>query len=236
MFVAVIDFLSRVTLESPWPTAVVLGVLWAVVHTAGQRLQESRLRSGLRLGGAAVLLAAVGVVVLGYMVDTPRERVASATRALVAATGPFDASAFDALVDPGAALLGPGGDVWAELPAVRRQLEHWATPADTEQKVLGLTVDLAESTGDPDDAERADGVDGAGNAARGSGEVRAAGGEATARAFVNLRTRGATTSGVPVFTTWEITWRRGAAGRWTATAFRWVRFNQQPPPRSLMPS
>ena len=168
--------------------------------------QQRGSRRGSYLALGAVGLAVLAVV-LSFAIETPREAVMAKTRALVDAAGPFDAAVFGGLVAEDASLRGPDGTLWATLPQVESGLDRLASGSDTTHKVLGLSVEDVN--------------------------LEVAGGSATA--WLDLRTTGNATSGVPVFTTWEIVWQRDAEGAWAAERFRWVRFNQQAPSRGMMP-
>ena len=84
------------TLERPLPFAVI--AILAGLVLAWVLLTRGRDRAGGLLAVGAPALG-VGVLVLGSLVTTPRERVVAATRALVAAIAEGDASQARALLD-----------------------------------------------------------------------------------------------------------------------------------------
>lgn len=105
-------------LEQPWPLAIVLLVIGALLRTVGRRTGK---RGLTRVALGAVVLAA-GVVALAYFVETGREAVRRLTLELVESVDPMDSAAVDALLADDVRVTGPQGRVIVESGAVRRRL------------------------------------------------------------------------------------------------------------------
>ncbi len=97
---------DRFVLENPWPLAVLLA-LGAVGAFITLRHRPPARRAFLISGG--LLAAGAGVVLAGALVETPRERLRSATLALVSAAARADAEGTGELLAPDAVLYPPGG-------------------------------------------------------------------------------------------------------------------------------
>ncbi len=182
-------------LSNPWPVAVVLVIVAAGLHAAGQRR--------LRRTALVVGLLAVVVVAAAFAIETDTEAAERRSRALVAATAPLDLPEFSARLSPQVRLLGPDGALWLDGKQLLARLESLTTSATLDQRVVDLTVDPAG--GDPDQRT----------------------------ATLELRTHTSTLAGVPLRSSWALTWRRGGGG-WLLTDAQWLRFNQKPPPRELL--
>jgi len=92
---------QNLLLEDPWPLALTLLVVAAVVVFLAFQRANTRL---LRFAGLAVLLA-VGVFLLAKFVITTTEHILENTRKLVSYTAPLQLADFKALVDPRVVVL-----------------------------------------------------------------------------------------------------------------------------------
>lgn len=112
---------DRFLLENPWPTAVALVVFAAAVLASSNA--RGRLRQGLT-AAAVCVAAAIGVWVLAFLVETPRERIRQRTADLVRVTVSADVAALDSMLDESvtlATVLSPSG---IDKPGILRAVEQ----------------------------------------------------------------------------------------------------------------
>jgi len=100
------SLVDRYLLENPWPlsTILALGAIAAFV-TMRHRVPVRRVAAA----ATALLFAAAGVLLLAASVETPRESLRGATRALVNAAASADAARVAGLLAPDATLFPSGG-------------------------------------------------------------------------------------------------------------------------------
>lgn len=112
--------LQHYLFENPWPLAVTLVCVAAVLRVVARRHEKPR------LGYAAlgVLLLGGAVIAAGFLVTTRRERLITLTEAFVHATAPADLDAVFAVLRDDSVLTDPGGRPWAEAGEVRERIER----------------------------------------------------------------------------------------------------------------
>lgn len=202
------DLFSHFVFEQPWVLAVVLAVAAAAVQVIALRGGQRKL---LYVAPTLLVLAAA-TVAAGYAVETDREAVDRHTRALVAATAPFDRAVLDDLLADDIRLLGPDRGVWMSGASLHERLASIAAARTLDQRVVSLSVEPAPGAED-------------------SGDLVA---------VMELRTRDA--SGVPLLSTWALHWRPVSGGDpgtdatpWELADVRWLSFANRTPDRSLIP-
>ena len=82
--------------DVPWWIQTLLGLIGVALLVSGNRRQQARTRRA----GAAVLLIAVAWAVVGYLVDTPKEKCEKLTRRFVQSAVDRDWKTFDSLMEP----------------------------------------------------------------------------------------------------------------------------------------
>ncbi|MEO1235359.1 MAG: hypothetical protein AAFX76_01080 [Planctomycetota bacterium] len=103
--------LAGLLFENPWPGVIACVGVSAVLRVTGKRTGNGKL-----LGVSwAALIAGLGLYAAAALIETDREALIAGTERFVVAVGGADAPALDALLDPRAALVGPGGTYWDQL-------------------------------------------------------------------------------------------------------------------------
>lgn len=121
MIAAMGELLQHLLLERPWPAALTLVIVAAILFSVGAQRRQGK----WQLAAAGLVALAGGVVTLAWAVTTDRERVIAATASLLAATeaeAEPDDPALDRLLHRGVVLTGPGGEIWLEDDALRTAL------------------------------------------------------------------------------------------------------------------
>jgi hypothetical protein len=118
--------------DPPWYLPLGIAALGIYLFIYGNRRQDTRLRG---IGGG-VLLLAVGLFLLGRVMDTDREKAEKGTRQLVAAVEKRDWPAMTALLDPKASVGTPNGPVYSS----RDQIIAGATVATERFGVKNIHI------------------------------------------------------------------------------------------------
>ncbi|MFP4223848.1 MAG: DUF4440 domain-containing protein [Phycisphaeraceae bacterium] len=134
------SLLPYLLFEQPWPLIAVGLVLAFLVWIIAGRVA----RFGWRWASLALLALAVGVWVLAWVVDTPREQVRESTRTLIQATAaPAEVEQFFALLAPDMTLRGPDGEVWYDAQEVRDTLAPVLRRYEVDaQSIHGLQIEV----------------------------------------------------------------------------------------------
>lgn len=122
-------------LEQPWPLAIALVVIAAVVLFKGRGKARA-------IVPAVAILAAMAAVAAGLLVTTARESIRKSTRAMVAAVVSGDSTTLDAELDESAKLFSfqhnDGLDKWALLDEVGRRFRPGAEYAVKDWSIEAL--------------------------------------------------------------------------------------------------
>lgn len=173
--------LEFLTLESPW--SLVLAALIAAI--VAWRVLSARHPRRARTACAGFVLFGVGVVILSRVVETPRERLARATRTLVAAVAEADLEGVRSAMTPDAALywwLNPDGlPLDGVLARVERDFSERGAYRVKEHAILELQSFIE--------------------------------GEGRGRVQVKVRVT-SQAEGVPLISWWRLDYVRGDDGRW----------------------
>ena len=115
--------LPELLLENPWPLVIALLAVSAVLRTVGKRQDQPKAVSASWLA----LLLGLGVYVTATLVNTDRETLIERTETFIEAASPADEAALTALLADRVVLMGPGGDVWADLsgPIIAGRLDQY---------------------------------------------------------------------------------------------------------------
>ena len=197
--------LQHFLLEQPWPVALTLLIVAAILFSVGAQRRQGK----WQLAALGVAALAGGVVALAWAVTTDRQRVIAATDELLAATeGELDTAALDRLLAPDVVLTGPGGQVWLESEAIgaalRRAAERYGPVSHSvRQRQVG--------------------------ARDGRGRV-----ELELRTELAGGVGGGAGGGVPVRSSWTLVWLETPGG-WVVDQIEWRELQQRTPERAWLP-
>jgi len=102
--------MSELLFDTPWWLPTILAGLGLYCFWSGNRRQEAKVRNA----GFALLAAAVGVLLLSYFVDTPRETAVRRSKTLVRSVEAREWATLKANLDPGVSLSVLGFNVLYE--------------------------------------------------------------------------------------------------------------------------
>jgi hypothetical protein len=140
--------MTELLFDPPWYLPVAIAALGVYLFVYGNRRQDTKLRAV----GGGVLLLAVGLFVLGRVMQTDREVAEDRTRQLVAAVEKRDWPAMTALLDPKASVGTPNGPVYSSrdqiIAGAQAATERFGiknirlTSLTSRQDDTAITVDL----------------------------------------------------------------------------------------------
>ncbi len=187
---------EQLLLENPWPASLALaGVALVLLVMALRRGSRAH-----RYVSLALILAALAMQLASRATVTPREAMVMQTRALVSATAPLDARAFEKLFRAGATLRGPDDQVWLELDGIVAELV-----AAVGQRTI-ISQRIREIQAEQSSADR---------------------GRTLLRLSTNVDFAGMGGRDIP--TTWMLHWVREEDGQWRVSEAKWLRLAQTQP-------
>jgi hypothetical protein len=136
--------------DAPWWLPTILAGLGLYVFWSGNRRQEPKIRNA----GLALLAGAVGVLLLSYFVDTPKEKAVKRSKQLVHAVEARDWATLKTTLDPTVSLSVLGFNVLYEnrddlIKAAQRGVDQYGIKnvhvlgTDAEQTESLITVNMS---------------------------------------------------------------------------------------------